>query len=159
MATRRHVTFPTVLSAAAFYLDKPRRTSSARERFVLADMKTMHSLLAGLRPANSLLARGIAFPLLFLGAGLTLVQPCAGAPFQFEQTGSMRDARYNHPATLLSNGKVLVAGGEKDIGALSGAELYDQATGTWSATGSLATARFHHTATLLPNGKVLVVGG
>ena len=71
----------------------------------------------------------------------------------------MRDARYNHPATLLSNGKVLVAGGEKDIGALSGAELYDQATGTWSATGSLATARFHHTATLLPNGKVLVVGG
>ena len=127
------MTFPTVLSAAAFYLDKPRRTSSARERFVLADMKTLHSLLAGLRPANSILARGIAFPLLFLGAGLTLVPPCAGAPFQFEQTGSLRMAREIQSATLLPNGKILVAGGYSGSihgTALASAELYSQATGT-----------------------------
>ena len=77
-------------------------------------------------------------------------------------TGSLATGRYGRTATLLSNGKVLVAGG---IGGgysspfLTSAELYDPATGTWTATGSLQTARSGHTATLLPNGKVLVVGG
>ena len=61
-----------------------------------------------------------------------------------------------HTATLLPNGKVLVAGGYAERSSLSSAELYDPATGTWSSTGSLGTARSSHTATLLPNGKVLV---
>ena len=52
---------------------------------------------------------------------------------------------------------VLAAGGN-DI-ELSSAELYDPATGTWSATGSLNNGRGDHTATLLPNGMVLAAGG
>jgi len=63
-----------------------------------------------------------------------------------------------HTATLLSNGKVLVAGGYNGSW-LSSAELYDPSTGTWTATGSMNTGRTAHTATLLPNGKVLVAGG
>src|SRR5262249_12374405 len=57
------------------------------------------------------------------------------------------------------NGKVLVAGGINFSNTLSSAELYDPATGLWTATGSMTTVRVGHTATLLPNGKVLVAGG
>jgi hypothetical protein len=60
---------------------------------------------------------------------------------------------------LLPSGKVLVAGGGNGSAALDNAELYDPATGTWTATGSLVTERASHTATLLPNGKVVVTGG
>jgi hypothetical protein len=64
-----------------------------------------------------------------------------------------------HTATLLPNGKVLVAGGYRNSTYLSGAELYDWVSGTWTNTGSLTTARFQYTATLLRNGKVLATGG
>ena len=102
----------------------------------------------------------MAFPLVFLGAWLILLQPCAGAPFGFEQTGSLITARSQHTATLLPNGKVLVAGGlDSSSNSLASAELYDPASGTWMETGNLAFARSQHTATLLPNGKVLVAGG
>ncbi|RKI74842.1 kelch-like protein [Corallococcus sp. AB049A] len=64
-------------------------------------------------------------------------------------------------ATLLPNGKVLVAGGsEAQRGqCTSSTELYDPASNTWSATGFMLECRYGHTATLLPNGKVLVAGG
>jgi hypothetical protein len=75
-------------------------------------------------------------------------------------TGNLNTARNRHTATLLQNGKVLVAGSYdeySDYSALNSAELYDPATGTWSTTGNLNTVG-GDTATLLPNGKVLVVG-
>src|SRR5438552_9538167 len=80
-------------------------------------------------------------------------------PFTFDYTPSLNTARSEHTATLLPNGKVLVAGGQNDSGYLTSAELYDPASGSWTITGSLNTARRYHTATLLPNGKVLVAGG
>ena len=125
-------------------------------------MKILRSLVSSLRPANSVLARRIAFPLLLLGAGLVLVQPCPGAPFVFQPTGGLIQGRLNHTATLLENGKVLVAGGfnhRSNPSLLASVELYDPATGTWTNTGQLATGRDGHTATLLPNGMVLVAGG
>src|SRR5207244_2851418 len=68
-------------------------------------------------------------------------------------------SNYEH-AKLLSNGKVLVAGGQATGKvALATAELYDPATGTWSPTGSMATVRQKFGASLLPNGRVLVAGG
>jgi hypothetical protein len=74
-------------------------------------------------------------------------------------TDPMNTARSGHSATLLSNGKVLVAGGSGTSGDLALAELYDPATGRWSFTDPMITARSNHAATLLASGKVLVAGG
>ena len=74
-------------------------------------------------------------------------------------TGSLIGSRHLHTATLLPNGKVLVAGGQGDTVGFASAQIYDPATGTWTATGSLIGGRLYHTATLLTNGKVLVAGG
>jgi hypothetical protein len=65
--------------------------------------------------------------------------------------------RYSHSATLLNNGKVLVAGGGLS-GGQTIAELYDPSAGTFTTTGVIAYDRDYHTATLLNNGKVLVAG-
>ena len=85
----------------------------------------------------------------------------------FVDTGLLKDACAYHTATLLPNGKVLVAGGYHDDYFLLGdspsyllkTELYDPATEKWTATGKMNTRRDRHTATLLPNGMVLVAGG
>ena len=115
-------------------------------------------------PDATMLGRRLALPLLFLCAAL-LVQPCAATPFQWGFTGSLNIARYYQTATLLSNGRVLVAGGAAPgaqtfpYPALASAELYNPATGNWTFTGHLNAGRLLHTATLLLNGKVLVAGG
>ena len=104
----------------------------------------------------------LALPFLFVLGGLGFVQPCTSIAGEWEYTGSLHTARYQHTATLLSDGEVLVAGGTGGLGGrpfLASAELYDQANGAWRATGSLNTRRNYHTATLLADGRVLVVGG
>ncbi|HEX4947555.1 MAG TPA: kelch repeat-containing protein [Blastocatellia bacterium] len=75
-------------------------------------------------------------------------------------TRSMTAKRAAHTATLLPNGKVLVAGGfVGDGGGLSSAEVFDPTAKTFTSAGNMTVARSGHTATLLPNGKVLISGG
>ncbi|MEP7123053.1 MAG: kelch repeat-containing protein [Byssovorax sp.] len=76
--------------------------------------------------------------------------------------GSLKVARYQHSATVLPSGKVLVVGGYGGAPAapLASAEVYDPATDAWTLlVPSLITARNDHRAILLGNGKVLIVGG
>jgi hypothetical protein len=71
----------------------------------------------------------------------------------------MTAARELLTATTLVDGRVLVAGGYSQSGALDSAEIYDPVTGNWSAAARMLAARAGHTATRLQNGEVLVVGG
>ena len=72
--------------------------------------------------------------------------------------GSLSNGRYDHAATLLKNGRVLVTGGYDGVPS-DGAELYDPATATWSNAAPMKLARNGHGAVRLQSGKVLVVGG
>ena len=88
-----------------------------------------------------------------LKAGSGLLQP----------TGSMSALRLGHTATLLQDGRVLIAGGmvpaeTGGLMVLRTAELYDPASGTFVTAGNMTVARTFHTATLLPTGKVLIAG-
>lgn len=70
----------------------------------------------------------------------------------------MLRARRGHTATLLADGRVLLAGGSDSVAAW-GAELFDPGTNRFSVTGAMTEARTGHRATLLPDGTVLLSGG
>jgi hypothetical protein len=84
------------------------------------------------------------------------------ATMSFADAGPMVTPRAQAKLALLQDGRVLVAGGTQptDISTtLATAELFDPATGTFSATGSMAIPRTYHSMTTLADGRVLVTGG
>ena len=91
--------------------------------------------------------------ILFLGLTIFPSVAQAQSTGTFTATGNMIAARAGHTATLLGNGKVLIAGGGIS------AELYDPSSRTFIPTGNMTTSRSHQTATLLNDGKVLIAGG
>ena len=78
----------------------------------------------------------------------------------FSPTGSMQQGRWDHAATLLNDGQVLITGGRKGhICFTASAEVFDPATGTFSFAGLMLSERDGHTATLFATGEVLIAGG
>ena len=74
-------------------------------------------------------------------------------------TGGMIQARADHTATLLADGRVLIAGGTNGTAPMATAEIFDPVRGNFAETGRMMDGRWFHTATILPGGRVLVAGG
>ena len=74
---------------------------------------------------------------------------------KFFPCGKMNVARYGYSMTMLNNGNLLIAGGDKK----ATAEIYDYKKNKFVMTGSMIESRRGHTATLLRNGKILITGG
>jgi len=67
----------------------------------------------------------------------------------------MSVSRQSAKGVLLTNGKVLVAGGVSR----DSADMYDPFTNSWSPAGFLGAPRVLHTLTALPDGRAILAGG
>lgn len=74
----------------------------------------------------------------------------------FQATGAMGTARMGASATLLRDGKILVAGGRSGQTGFKSSEIYDPQTGKFTASGDMNYSRAGHHAVLLDNGMVLI---
>jgi hypothetical protein len=87
--------------------------------------------------------------------------PSQGAPIElplaWTTTPSMSTARWWHSATALTDGRVLVVGGDTGASATT-AEIYDPTTDTWKLTSPPTLSHGNHVAALLCDGQVLVAG-
>lgn len=94
-------------------------------------------------------------------AAITAVDAYDPASGLWSALPSLPSARVRATATLLRNGRLLLAGGFSPVGggATNLCLIFDPATNAWSSTGSLLMGRGDHAATLLPDGRVLVTGG
>lgn len=158
-------------------------TTPAKELIVRSDRE-----LVAVTPPH----RPGAFPLTVTTSRGSSSMPFAFGPGAWSATAAFDSCpepscvpRYSHTATLLADGRVLVAGGYSQVPGCSlerglvedltariqppkecetaqptsSAMVYDPASGQWAPTGSMASPRAAHTAVLLEGGRVLVAGG
>lgn len=150
----------TVFSSAEIYNPRTGTWSST------GSMTTPREFLDAVRLADGrVLAVGGAVPggcCPFPSTSSTeIYDPATGT---WSPTGSMATERAHPTLALLADGRVMATGGYTwgpAFGFANGpaVEIFDPATGTWTATGSLSVGRASGSLTLLTNGMVLAVGG
>src|SRR5437016_1977361 len=130
--------------------------------FVLCSIGVSLALVGWSKPATDSLRNPV------LISGMSATTATTQIPGTWTPTGSMSiGRRTGFTATLLKNGKVLVAGGcianpddpYCNGSATTSAELFDPIAGTWMPTGSMTSPRQGHAAAALADGKILVSGG
>ncbi|HET8826242.1 MAG TPA: kelch repeat-containing protein, partial [Terriglobales bacterium] len=72
---------------------------------------------------------------------------------------NLSQPRTNAASVLLTDGRVLITGGDSGSGALNSAEIYDPAADSWTQTTPMTSARANASAALLQDGRVLIAGG
>ncbi|WP_370350258.1 Kelch repeat-containing protein [Catenulispora sp. EB89] len=153
---------PTLNAQSAATLYNP----AANTWSAAAPMGTSRRDFAAVRLADGrvLVTGGIGASQGFPAPGLAsteIFDPAAGT---WTAAADMHEGRWDHTATLLPDGRVLVAGGgsvrsPQSVRSLRSAELFDPATGTWTPAPPMTDARSDHAAVALADGRVLLVGG
>ncbi len=138
---------PTVRPAPPVYSDMPLRSRAAHTATLLADGRVL--IIGGCATDGCTTADGEPTTEFYVpGHGFT-----AGP--------DMLEPRQGHSATVLPDGRILIAGGwpREGTAPLSSAEVYEPETGRFEPTGSLSMGRGGATAIPLADGRVLVAGG
>jgi hypothetical protein len=142
------------------------RTAGTPQRTVWRGRLPAFLATPTLRPARVALLNVMA--LLCAAIGFALVGQHTRVPLHSGSWGgvaSMPHAGGGFTATVLRDGKVLVAGGSStpqgatESGIVALCELYDPSTGAWTPTDGMTDARYSFSAVRLPDGTVLVAGG
>jgi N-acetylneuraminic acid mutarotase len=151
---------PNGYSAVAELYDPSTGIWTAIGNMVIA--RDMHS--ASLLPNGRVLVAGGEAANSNVGGATAAAELYDPTSETWSATADMHSARLAHTATLLGNGKVLVAAGftssiDPSAAYAASAEFYDPVANIWNPAASLSTGRDNHTATLLGDGTVLVAGG
>lgn len=134
------------------------RMAQARLGHTMTALSTGSVLVAGGTGGSAVASRGSQ-----------TVRPVASAELfdpgrrRWAKIGEMRVPRFEHSASLLADGRVLIAGGigvrRGEVVPVASAEIFDPATRTFNPTKDMAVARTDHAAVTLADGRVFVVGG
>lgn len=122
------------------------------------DARVYHSLTT-LTDDRHVLAAGGCDPTGGGGEGIRESELFDAVERTWRRTGSMRRGRCTHQAVRLTDGRIMVTGGDIGFEITSSVETFDPAAETWTETASMLEPRARHGIVALPDGRIVVAGG